>query len=413
MWRLVNCICVTAGVLVEGAGADFASTAITCNASSTTPFIWFNSPHLADTLPVEVTGVGYAHPHAPFSERPRRVLENLHAKGLTVETLFADPRLMASVVLACLPASNHVVPTEEYFYFELYFDGQWIAGNLRTTDSHNGILHLGYYMRDNVRESAYMALDARTQMCVSSSVDDTGVKTVLVNDEFTDSTVTFTVIDPAHLPFASIAPLAPDEVLLSPIIDESGVAFWLVFDTQTCAFTYILYAKSVPPMRFVQVSSCVSVDSVSGFAFHHRWPGRKDLVAVRSSEVLNNTFFDGPFDQVPPRLPLRELIRSAFPGVEEARGGVLDPYGNWVGDEGLRVAIAPYREHHSSAVLDILDYLPPMMDYCGFEIGVVDSGSSGPPEQSLQELRKSIEEYGSLWPPGHDLFQSFRAQAKP
>jgi hypothetical protein len=73
--------------------------------------------------------------------------------------------------------------------------------------------------------------------------------------------------------------------------------------------------------------------------------GRDILVGVHKANIESNNYYDGPFDQVPPRLELQEMLEAAYPYVKE-RGGI-DRHGNFKSLTGNRVAISPYLQYES------------------------------------------------------------------
>ena len=64
------------------------------------------------------------------------------------------------------------------------------------------------------------------------------------------------------------------------------------------------------------------------------------LVGVLSDNIARNNYYDGPFDQVPPNLNIKQELETVYPYVK-LRGGI-DQHGNFVSQHGVRVAISPY-----------------------------------------------------------------------
>lgn len=78
---------------------------------------------------------------------------------------------------------------------------------------------------------------------------------------------------------------------------------------------------------------------------HEPHTSRYILVGVHQREIRENGWYDGPFDQVPPNLPIRAMLEQAYPYVKDAGG--LDENGNFLNVKGQRVAISPYQEYTS------------------------------------------------------------------
>ena len=76
---------------------------------------------------------------------------------------------------------------------------------------------------------------------------------------------------------------------------------------------------------------------------------RKILVGADAYNVLKNNWYDGPFDQLPDNyvnigeIEIQRYIEAAYP----ADSGKIDKYGNFLEQEGVRVAIAPYYAYYS------------------------------------------------------------------
>lgn len=87
------------------------------------------------------------------------------------------------------------------------------------------------------------------------------------------------------------------------------------------------------------------LDRRTDFVFYADARARRTLlVGVSSHNVYENNYFDGPFDQVPPRLPLKEKLEAACPYLKV---DPIDAHGNFTRKEGQRVAISPYLDYSS------------------------------------------------------------------
>lgn len=73
--------------------------------------------------------------------------------------------------------------------------------------------------------------------------------------------------------------------------------------------------------------------------------GRWILVGILAENVMRNSFFDGPFDQVPPNLEIKSYLEASYPYCKD-RGGI-DLNGNFVALTGQRVAISPYLQYNT------------------------------------------------------------------
>ena len=66
-------------------------------------------------------------------------------------------------------------------------------------------------------------------------------------------------------------------------------------------------------------------------------------MGVSRKDIFYNNYFDGPFDQVPPRLPLRDKLHAAYPYTNYSGG--IDEHGNFHWFKSSRVAISPYYDY--------------------------------------------------------------------
>lgn len=288
------------------------------------------------------------------------------------EDVCAD--VLRRVLLAATPRAT-VFPSEQYFYFEFWNGPELLRGNLRFTDARDGVLHVGVFDHHNSSRLWFTSFSrddgvviesaGRSSFVVSTSNAD-GVRPV----EFV---LDRTVLDRE---WCSVFSLAADEEVVSGILDESGFALTLIWDDRDGSFYYALDPETPTPGPLERIdhgplpAALPAGSDDFGFLFHrasrwvfleHKPTGTAVLVAVPAFAVEWNTYFDGPFDQVPPRLPLREKLERAYPYVK-SRGGV-DEHGNFLELDGQRVAISPHMRYEhvtqlAEAVRRRLDDLP-------------------------------------------------------
>ncbi len=261
--------------------------------------------------------------------------------GLPDAIDLADPRALARFILTHAPGHAVVYPTERYYYFEFDQGPHRVAGNLRFTEIDRGILHTGYFDRN----------DRRLINAATFRDGDPGVRIHPTATPHTyrveiDGIARVFTLDRTVLDAGPGVPLAPDERVVSTVRDESGFVFTLLFHEPQAMFYYALHPDFDPPHALADIPLSghrFRVDREGGFVFWRDPDGRDVLVGVRLREIADNSYFDGPFDQVPPDLPLRPLLRRAYPYVD-ARGGI-DEHGTFLELADQRVAISPYAEY--------------------------------------------------------------------
>lgn len=232
-----------------------------------------------------------------------------------------------NAVFAALPDSVTVYPTENYYYFKLPVGKRTIHGNLRL-DVHDrdlGLIHLGYF---ELRAGRPYALGSR----VFGPED--GVEVKKINKWQYDvsafgRTVSFALNDAGFEPPPE-ANMAPGEIYVGPVFDESGTEFHLMFQTNPPHFFYVLKEPDLP-------------DSKNGFVFYDDAPRqRKILIGVKNENIQKNNYYDGPFDQLPDNYAaitnLKKYIELAYPDLK----GQIDEYGAFINNPATRLAISPY-----------------------------------------------------------------------
>ncbi|MFG0241761.1 MAG: hypothetical protein ACF8R9_03130 [Phycisphaerales bacterium JB054] len=261
---------------------------------------------------------------------------------------FDDPRSVLRFVMSAAPRCAVVYPTERYYYYKFMLGPRVISGNIRFADAEDGEFSVGYFDAYSQRDTVVGCFrDGRDG--ITMHYDPAAGEVTLRLDGLSR----VFVMDRTALALPGPT-LLPGESRVSGVRDESGYAFHLLYYTPGRAFYYVLDDSLPPPEPWVRGESR-SVETWFGersrFCFvRHPATQRFILVGVNQREIAQNTWYDGPFDQVPPRLPLRALLEEAYPYVEDAGG--LDEHGNFLALEGQRVAISPYRAYESGATLE-------------------------------------------------------------
>ncbi len=265
----------------------------------------------------------------------------------SIPTAWLDrPELVFRHVLAHTPPLAIVYPTEEYYYFRFRVGRAKVSGNIRLVHANEGEISVGYFDAENpaiMRSATLGEADGVVVRQITPDLVYIGV----------DGIGRLFVLSRRALRSSSVLELLPGEEVVSGILDESGVSLTLLFHRITEAFYFVLN-EDVPQVEKYDVVEGekvrVLVGQRSGFVFADDVESnRKILVGVREHDVARNTMFDGPFDQVPPRLPIKEMLEQAYPYVKLNEG--IDAHGNFVGTPGSRVAISPYQRYRTVEAL--------------------------------------------------------------
>lgn len=243
-----------------------------------------------------------------------------------------------------IPYYAVVYPTETYYYFRIPEKG--VSGNLRFVDIDKGVVYLGYFIQDrpHSEEGGSGAFTLEDGAIIKKMAPD------LYSVSFKGKTVFFKLPSAVwNLPPAKLA-LLPEEEFIARIQDESGIRFFFIYNSQTKAFYYILNEEQPVPEELNKIFDSVYAGARTGYAYYEDTNHeRKILFGVKTANIWENNYFDGPFDQVPPRLNIRDKLYAAYPYTQYLHG--LDEHGNFIDFEGSRVAISAYTDYSQEAEL--------------------------------------------------------------
>ena len=254
-----------------------------------------------------------------------------------------DPMEVFSFVLGSLPDRVKVYPTENYYYFSFFHNGTRYAGNIRIepNDSGGQTVHFTYYQdaeewHEEVKWT-HIVLDAAHNVNVEK------LDRLVYRISYQGKSVVFALNDLSGVKPPAQA-IGSDEKFIGPIFDESGIRFFLVYNSKLRDFHYVLdETERVGDEFFASPrTDRILVGRRTGFAFyrdHHL--DRKILIGVYESNMRLNTYFDGPFDQLPDNFIEGETLRNAILEVQPGLKGAIDRFGSSPSGE-VRFMIDPY-----------------------------------------------------------------------
>lgn len=259
---------------------------------------------------------------------------------------FQDPIPICRYIWNNLRNEVIVYPSERYYYYKLYRGRDKIYGNFRFSSVENGTLYFACYNGEDRSQIGIVTLDEETP--------DFSIKQIAPSTyrgTWLGKSVTFVLYQPPLLRDNTLRNAARktylfdvDEQIVTGLLDESGVAFILLYNNVTNAFYYcldelLLCTPTLAPTQY----DYLWLDPKSQFVFleqKHDNRQRYLLVGVNAENIMNNNYYDGPFDQVPPDLDLKDMLMASYPYVQY-RGGI-DSHGNFLALDAQRVAISPY-----------------------------------------------------------------------
>jgi len=260
-----------------------------------------------------------------------------------------DGRAVFDHVFRLLPAEVMVYPTENYFYWRFITNGMEIRGNIRPASGlrEKGLISFAYAEWLEYPDNTL----TKTQLSTARRFGAENGVLVTCPDAFTcdvaagGKTVRFRFQQIPQLPPAD-GILSAGERFVSRTFDESGLPFFLCYDTTARCFFWILNEAQPASEIFTPLAPDIFLGRRTGFVFWsdsgHRQ--RKILTAVRESSIQRNDYFDGPFDQLADnyaaQVPLRKYVEEAFPALKNQ----IDLYGYFTSgpDAGNRVALTSY-----------------------------------------------------------------------
>jgi hypothetical protein len=273
------------------------------------------------------------------------MLRGLHARGLNLK----DTRAVFAAVFAQLPAEVSVQPTENYYYWQLFCDGREVRGNIRLPSGQRekGTLCLGYAEFDEFPNDGgpEPELSEWKYFGRADGVDVTCPDKFSSVVTFAGKAVTFRFLQLPQVPPKRF-PLPPDEQFIERTFDESGIQFFLLYNTRNKYFLWVLNDEAEVPDHFYPLEPDIVIGRRTGFAFWiDRANGnRKVLAAVRHASVERNDCCDGPFDQLADNYAdetnIRHFIVEAIPACRDR----IDKWGYFTdqGENPQRVALNAY-----------------------------------------------------------------------
>lgn len=267
-----------------------------------------------------------------------------------------DPKAVFAFVFGNLPDHVKVYPTEHYYYYTFVCNGVPYDGNIRldaaTRDDGKVIFAYSEDLEGWRGETAqnHIILDA------NDGVQLEKVERLVYRLTYQGKAVEFALNDLSDVKPPANA-LAPDEEFIGPTFDESAIRFFLVFDKKLKIFHFILdeTVKVADQFEPSPRTDRILVGKRTGFAFYRdHLRDRKILIGAYEPNMLTNTYFDGPFDQLPDDFIQGDALRNALIASDPGLKGHIDRFGGFPGG-AERMGIDPYLPYRSVSDLYIFD----------------------------------------------------------
>ena len=262
-------------------------------------------------------------------------------------------------IFSRLPDEVTIYPSENYFYFIDYISGRQIWGNIRLPagQRERGVMAFGYseFIEFPGEDENYFGRSKYFAAADGLSLKSKDPFTWVVT--YRKKGVTF------HLHELSTAPpkifaLKTNEVYIERTFDESGIQFFLLFNTTRNYFFWVLNEEEIVPDEFTRLDRDILVGRRTGFAFwvDGETKPRKVLAAVRKISQTRNDYYDGPFDQLADNYVDQNKISQWMERANPSLKGRIDEYGYYKGVERpSRVALSCYGTYDKQ--VEVIDFI--------------------------------------------------------
>ena len=303
---------------------------------------------LALLLPLVFTSHPVAAQTGGQNARPKITTNQSYIEEITTRSDLdiKDLNAVFGYVFDTLPEKVKVYPTENYYYFRFHHDGIAYAGNIRldTTERKKGLVNFAYFPAETGWRQD--EIDTFRALGVNDGVILEELNPLLYRVTYRGKAIEFQLNN-----LSGVQPpkgvVGADEEYLGPVFDESGIQFYFIYHRRLKMFMYVLNETGwVPDELYTsQESDRIIIGRRTGFAyFRDELIERKILIGVYDGNVTANTWFDGPFDQLPDNFIKGEAFRDAIVDAGIANRDEVSRLGLYAGDQD-RVLITPYTQY--------------------------------------------------------------------
>ncbi|EPJ44386.1 MAG: hypothetical protein OFPII_34910 [Osedax symbiont Rs1] len=266
----------------------------------------------------------------------------------SLQSNFDDRDQLITSILKQKKNGMLVYPSEGYYYFEFMNGATPIKGNFRFDMKlrNQGKVAFTFYSdwktaTDQPSVDNYWILGAEDGLIL------TKISEFRYQLSYRGESAVVIIYD-AESELSTEHDLDGDEEYVGPVFDESGIRFHLIFDHSNNSFLYVLNEDFNQAEHFIAVddNQDILLGLRSKFAyFNDKKNQRLVLIGVDLSNVENNTYYDGPFDQLPDSFVDPVHLQKLIEKYEPRLLGKIGPYGDFLDAEESRYAIMPYMEY--------------------------------------------------------------------
>ena len=256
-------------------------------------------------------------------------------------------------VFSRLPSEVTVYPSENYCYFVDHIQGKEVWGNIRLPagDRDRGILSFAYEEQFDSPDRDSTPANGAKYLNQADGITIQQIDPYIYAVGVSGRAVTFHLHKLLQEP-PKLFSLRTNEVFIERTFDESGLQFFLLFDTGRNYFSWVLNEEEPVPDVLDKITDETLIGRRTGFVFwsEAKRNGRKVLSMVSRKSVLRNDSFDGPFDQLADNdvetTKIGGWMERGFPRLK----GHIDKYGYYKDTkQPSRVALTCYGMYDKAA----------------------------------------------------------------
>lgn len=260
----------------------------------------------------------------------------------------SNQRAVFVEILRHLPPIVQVYPTENYYYFHFIDRGLRYAGNIRLAQP--GIAK-GKVMFNYFVATTSWHYDDNDHFVILGA--DDGV--IIISHSPLEYSITvdgmsvrFQMNDLSNV-YPPSGMLNVAETYIGPVFDESGMEFYLIYNSVRHRFAFILNEASSQRDQYTPLTPGSRFQKGLRTGFVYWWnkaKNRRLLVSVFNQNVELNNALDGPFDQLPDNFIKGKMLYDAILDARPDLKGSIDRYGNF-SDADQRYLVSPYMHYDS------------------------------------------------------------------
>ena len=248
---------------------------------------------------------------------------------------------MFEFIYSWLPSKAIVFPTESVYYFATELEGKKIHGNFRFSEiEKKKIIFSYFYLEKDERKSFMLELKEGDELSIEKiSENKYAVK-------FKDKKIRF-ILPEKEQKLPENFGLYRGDKFMGNVFDESGIEFIFIYNNETNEFYYILNSE-IKDLEKLGTDYLIS-DRESFVFYKDEHSRRLVLSGVLKNNVEANNYFDGPADQIPYWIKLKEELIKVYP--DSNLEAEINDFGYYINNTNrTRVIIVSYNFYNKPEV---------------------------------------------------------------